>query len=261
MTARAGRLLVVRRELLGGDASRRCRAPRRTSRASGRRSAARPVSAPRRATRRAGSPGRGARGSGMASVYLGSSVETGPQRGPWRARARARLHYDSCPEPLRGTAHMKNGYIDIVCNVFTPEAVRKGQTGIDEAFKAQVRMAPEMRGRRHDVRITSARWTGRHRALAADRGARGDLSVKRLVRDALRAGREDLRASTRTGSPGLAGIDPTRGMQGLRTWTTAVEGATASSARTGIRTGSACRPTTRRSTRTTPSAASSTSRS
>ncbi len=30
------------------------------------------------------------------------------------------------------------GAIDIVCNLFTPEEVRNGQTGLDEEFKAQV---------------------------------------------------------------------------------------------------------------------------
>ena len=33
-----------------------------------------------------------------------------------------------------------SGFIDIVCNLYDPEAVRKGQTGIDNAFKKQVRM-------------------------------------------------------------------------------------------------------------------------
>ncbi len=38
-----------------------------------------------------------------------------------------------------------SGFIDIVCNLYTPVEVRKGQTGIDEHFKKQVRMTPEMR--------------------------------------------------------------------------------------------------------------------
>ena len=33
-----------------------------------------------------------------------------------------------------------SGYIDIVCNLYDPTAVRKGQTGIDNHFKKQVRM-------------------------------------------------------------------------------------------------------------------------
>ncbi|MEM9198189.1 MAG: hypothetical protein AAGD12_10085, partial [Pseudomonadota bacterium] len=38
------------------------------------------------------------------------------------------------------------GAIDIVCNLFTPQEVREERTGLDETFKAQVRMPPEMRG-------------------------------------------------------------------------------------------------------------------
>ena len=37
------------------------------------------------------------------------------------------------------------GAIDIVCNLFTPREVKRGQTGIDESFKAQIRMDPQMR--------------------------------------------------------------------------------------------------------------------
>jgi hypothetical protein len=38
------------------------------------------------------------------------------------------------------------GYIDIVCNLYDAEAVRRGQTGIDENFKRQVRMEPKLWG-------------------------------------------------------------------------------------------------------------------
>ncbi len=37
------------------------------------------------------------------------------------------------------------GAIDIVCNLFTPREVRLGQSGIDDNFKAQIRMDPQMR--------------------------------------------------------------------------------------------------------------------
>jgi hypothetical protein len=37
------------------------------------------------------------------------------------------------------------GTIDIVCNLYTPREVRGGQTGIDDDFKTQIRMSPEMR--------------------------------------------------------------------------------------------------------------------
>ena len=38
-----------------------------------------------------------------------------------------------------------HGYIDIVCNLFDPEAVQQGQTGLDESFKDQIRMDPAIR--------------------------------------------------------------------------------------------------------------------
>jgi hypothetical protein len=36
--------------------------------------------------------------------------------------------------------------IDIICNLFTPTEVENDQTGLDDAFKAQVRMAEADRG-------------------------------------------------------------------------------------------------------------------
>jgi len=33
-----------------------------------------------------------------------------------------------------------SGAIDIVCNLFDPMTVRLGQTGLDDTFKAQVRL-------------------------------------------------------------------------------------------------------------------------
>ena len=41
---------------------------------------------------------------------------------------------------------MTNRAIDIVVNLFTPEAVRNGQTGFDATFMEQVRMPVDMRG-------------------------------------------------------------------------------------------------------------------
>ena len=38
-----------------------------------------------------------------------------------------------------------DGIIDIVVNLFTPQEVELGQTGLDEDFKKQVRMPEEMR--------------------------------------------------------------------------------------------------------------------
>ena len=38
-----------------------------------------------------------------------------------------------------------SGIIDIVVNLYTPQEVELGQTGLDEDFKKQVRMPEEMR--------------------------------------------------------------------------------------------------------------------
>ena len=38
------------------------------------------------------------------------------------------------------------GAIDIVVNLFTEQEVRLGQTGLDDTFKSQIRMAPDIRG-------------------------------------------------------------------------------------------------------------------
>ncbi|SVD97098.1 uncharacterized protein METZ01_LOCUS449952, partial [marine metagenome] len=37
-------------------------------------------------------------------------------------------------------------YIDIVCNLYTPQVVEEDRMGIDEDFKQQVRMPEDMRG-------------------------------------------------------------------------------------------------------------------
>ncbi len=39
----------------------------------------------------------------------------------------------------------KNGFIDIVCNLFDPMAVEQGHTGLDDDFKDQIRMDPLVR--------------------------------------------------------------------------------------------------------------------
>jgi predicted TIM-barrel fold metal-dependent hydrolase len=107
------------------------------------------------------------------------------------------------------------GAIDIVCNLFTPEEVRKGQTGLDDAFKAQVRMPDDIRGG-----VSVPNYIER-----MDRAG-----IERSLLIAVRAGDINVRGSFEipyqrvhevcTQYPmrfsGLAGIDPFRGMQGLR---------------------------------------------
>jgi predicted TIM-barrel fold metal-dependent hydrolase len=107
------------------------------------------------------------------------------------------------------------GYIDIVCNLYDREAVRRGQTGIDDDFKKQVRMDRRLWGgvpvsdylRRMDR-------AGIERSLligvrAGDLNVRGSFELP-YARVAKVCARHPDRFS------GLAGIDPFRGMAGLR---------------------------------------------
>jgi predicted TIM-barrel fold metal-dependent hydrolase len=107
------------------------------------------------------------------------------------------------------------GAIDIVCNLFTPQEVQNGQTGIDETFKSQVRMPEAMRG---GVTITDylAKMdrAGIERSLliavrAGDMAVRGsfEISYARVA---------EICAAHPDRFSGLAGVDPFRGMQGLR---------------------------------------------
>ena len=107
------------------------------------------------------------------------------------------------------------GAIDIVCNLFTPQEVRQGQTGVDEYFLDQVRFPAELR-------------PGVPLETYLEKMDRARIQRSLLV--AVRAG--DLRISGSFEIPyarvadicqrypdrfsGLAGVDPTRGMQGLR---------------------------------------------
>jgi len=105
--------------------------------------------------------------------------------------------------------------IDAVVNLFTAQEIQLGQTGFDDDFMTQVRMPPEMR---KGVSIGDY-------LCKMDRAG-----IKRSLLIAVRAG--DLRIRGSFEIPyervyeicqrhpdrfsGLAGVDPTRGMQGLR---------------------------------------------
>jgi predicted TIM-barrel fold metal-dependent hydrolase len=114
------------------------------------------------------------------------------------------------------------GFIDIVCNVFTPEAVAENRTGVDENFKIQVRMPPEMRpGVSMENYLKKMDRAGIERSLliavrAGDLRVRGSFEVPYEMVAEICAKHPD-RFS------GLAGVDPTRGMQGLRDLETAVK--------------------------------------
>ena len=108
-----------------------------------------------------------------------------------------------------------SGTIDIVCNIYTPEAVANGWTGLDDDFKRQVRMPPEMFGG-----VSTADYlrkmdrAGIERSLliavrAGDLRVRGSWEIPYRVIADMVAGHPD-RFS------GLAGIDQTRGMEQLR---------------------------------------------
>ena len=108
-----------------------------------------------------------------------------------------------------------SGIIDIVCNLYTPQTVAEGRTGLDDAFMDQIRMPEDMRG---GVEI-------------ADYVARMDRAgIERSLLVAVRAGQIGLPESFEVPYKyvrevcekhparfsGLAGIDPTRGMAGLK---------------------------------------------
>lgn len=107
------------------------------------------------------------------------------------------------------------GYIDIVCNLFDPEAVRNGQTGLDDAFKEQVRMDPAIRdGIPVADYIAKMDRAGIERSLLIAVRA-GDLNV----RESFELPYERVHAVCEAHPDrfsGLAGVDPFRGMQGLR---------------------------------------------
>ena len=107
------------------------------------------------------------------------------------------------------------GHIDIVCNLFTPREVAEGRTGLDEDFKAQVRMDEAIRGGVSlDDYLKKMDRAGIERSLLIAVRA-GDLRVQGSFEVPYDYVLEACRAHPDRFS-GLAGVDPTRGMQGLR---------------------------------------------
>ena len=105
--------------------------------------------------------------------------------------------------------------IDIVCNLFTEQEVREGRTGIDEHFLDQVRFPAELRrGVSIDDYLRRMDAAGiEHSLLIAVRA--GDLRMRGSFEVTYERVHEVCRAHP-TRFSGLAGIDPFRGMQGLR---------------------------------------------
>lgn len=114
------------------------------------------------------------------------------------------------------------GYIDIVCNLYDPTAVKRKETGIDNTFKRQIRMDRKM-------------WGG---VPISDYLRRMDRAgIERSLLIAVRAGDKNVRGSFEIAYErvhkicrrypdrfsGLAGVDPFRGMTGIRELQHAVE--------------------------------------
>ena len=109
----------------------------------------------------------------------------------------------------------KAGAIDIVVNAFTPQEVENNQTGFDANFMAQVRMPEEMRGG-----VTIEDYLRKMDAAG----------IERSLLIAVRAGEPAWRGSFEIPYQqiaqycdaypdrfsGLAGVDPTRGIQQLK---------------------------------------------
>ncbi len=112
--------------------------------------------------------------------------------------------------------------IDIVVNLHTPQEVQGGQTGLDDSFHDQVRMEAHVRdGVPVDDYLCRMDRAGIERSfLIATRA--GDLRVRGSYEIPYSRIAEVCAAHPDRFS-GLAGIDPTRGMQGLRDLTHAID--------------------------------------
>ncbi len=107
------------------------------------------------------------------------------------------------------------GIIDIVVNLFTPQEVENKQTGLDEDFKEQVRMPKEMRGGvTMDQYLEKMDHAGIERSLLIAVRA-GDIRVPESFEIPYARVYEICQKHPDRFS-GLAGIDPFRGMDGLK---------------------------------------------
>jgi predicted TIM-barrel fold metal-dependent hydrolase len=119
------------------------------------------------------------------------------------------------PRQLRGTAETMAGAIDIVVNLFTRREVQNNQTGFDSNFTSQVRMAPHLKtGVEIDDYLKMMDRAGIERSLLIAVRA-GDLAMRGSFEIPYRQVAEWCDKYSDRFS-GLAGVDPYRGMQGLR---------------------------------------------
>ena len=115
-----------------------------------------------------------------------------------------------------------SGIIDIVVNLFTPQEVELGQTGLDEDFKKQVRMPAEMRdGVTIPDYIKKMDQAGIERSLLIAVRA-GDIRVPESFEIPYERV-YDVCSQNPDRFSGLAGVDPFRGMEGLNDLETAVK--------------------------------------
>jgi predicted TIM-barrel fold metal-dependent hydrolase len=114
------------------------------------------------------------------------------------------------------------GSIDIVVNLFTAQEIANEQVGIDQDFMAQIRMPPEMRkGVSIPQYIKKMDRAGVDRSLLVAVRA-GDLRMKGSFEIPYRRVHDVCKQYPDRFS-GLAGVDPYRGMQGLRDLDSAVK--------------------------------------
>ena len=108
-----------------------------------------------------------------------------------------------------------SGTIDIVVNLYSPQEVKLGQTGLDENFKEQVRMPKEMRGGVSvDQYLEKMDTAGIERSLLIAVRA-GDIRMPESFEVPYERVHEVCTKHPERFS-GLAGIDPFRGMSGLK---------------------------------------------